>query len=720
MRRIVAALTLSLLGAGRPTIAMSPVAQRTPPPRIVQLYRETIIPGQRRRYDAVERDAARICVQLGCPHPHLALLAAQPASGEVWWVNAFADSAEQERVTRGYTGNLPLTAALNAVVERKSTLVTPPVNEFLHVRGDGGAACSWDVAGARFLVVNRSASAATAHGCLFDDADGRVVALTWLRTRRAADAALAELGSGSVLFAVEPTWGMPSRPWMAADPEFWRVNPAAQVTSRRRDTTSDHAALRPRATAKRPEMPVRGQEWLDDFASLKRSLERHYSHLAWFGSPQGGIDLPALHRATMRSLLQAHSDSEAATALRSFVAAIHDGHLTPTVVASTTLPEPPTVDAAEEMHTGCAAYGYAPLTRVVFSRPFESLPGFRLLSDGVERAFRGGTITVGHTRIGILRIPRFRPAEYPEMCLQTWRAIVEQGRAPTRAAILDEINARFLRTLAARLRELQVQGLNALVVDVGGDGGGNDLGDWAVRLFTPTPVPSAPMLLSASTVALPYLDEQLAELQFAVDSAGPLSAGTAERLQSAIGSFRGMRAAAQSASCDMSWVWRERRDWRTTSCKNLVPAAFASGALAYAAPGTIDAGAVRALYWPSLADTLRGVWSGRTYVLTDNGTGSSAEMFTALMRDRNIARTVGTRTAGSGCGFMVHDKPVTLPHSKLSFRVPNCVRLRGDGTDEVAGIAPDLPVVGRPGEGARSLAARLLDMIAADLRSTEH
>jgi len=32
------------------------------------------------------------------------------------------------------------------------------------------------------------------------------------------------------------------------------------------------------------------EEWLADYSYLKLQLEREYSHLAWFGSPQGGVD----------------------------------------------------------------------------------------------------------------------------------------------------------------------------------------------------------------------------------------------------------------------------------------------------------------------------------------------------------------------------------------------------------------------------------------------
>jgi hypothetical protein len=79
-------------------------------------------------------------------------------------------------------------------------------------------------------------------------------------------------------------------------------------------------------------------------------------------------------------------------------------------------------------------------------------------------------------------------------------------------------------------------------------------------------------------------------------------------------------------------------------------------------------------------------------------------MFAARMHDSGIAKTVGARTLGLGCGSMLETKPLTLPHSQLSIRIPNCVRLRADGTDEVAGIAPDFPVLPAANESPRARA----------------
>jgi hypothetical protein len=459
--------------------------------------------------------------------------------------------------------------------------------------------------------------------------------------------------------------------------------------------------------------------WEADYAALKHELERSYSHLAWFGSPQAGTDLPSLERTTRLALQNAGSNADAESAIRQFVADFHDGHFSVAAASASfaLLPEPPIVETAATAGTACAAFGFAPVTRIAFSTPFESLSGFALVSDGIGESFRTGLIEQSGLRIGIVRIPRFRPQEFPLVCERAWQSIRLSGREPTRTEVNARAGEEWLRLLAERLARLKALGARALVVDIGDNGGGNDLGDWAVRLFTRGPVTSAPLLISAGPVAIPYFDEQLNDLRRAL-AAEPASGGATRRaLQDAIAAFERRKQDAVAPACDMSWVWREQREWRTSVCKRLIASGFASGALAYADQGSLPAQAAETLYWASRADAFRGAWEGPTYVLTNPGTGSAAEMFAALIRDRGIAKTIGRRTFGLGCGFMVSGGPFVLPHSRLAFNIPNCVRLRADGTDEVAGVAPDIPVMPSPGEGARSVAMRMLGVIAGDARS---
>jgi hypothetical protein len=65
---------------------------------------------------------------------------------------------------------------------------------------------------------------------------------------------------------------------------------------------------------------------------------------------------------------------------------------------------------------------------------------------------------------------------------------------------------------------------------------------------------------------------------------------------------------------------------------------------------------------------------------------------------------------------MTAARPIVLPHSGLRVHIPDCVRLRADGSDEISGIAPDLPFAPDVGEDMATRGQRLMSLLADDLR----
>jgi hypothetical protein len=468
--------------------------------------------------------------------------------------------------------------------------------------------------------------------------------------------------------------------------------------------------------------PFNRQSWLKDYAYLKTALEERYANLAWFGSAQSGVNLPVLDRRTLRALNAADNDEAAKAALLAFVSSFHDGHFSSVGVLQPKkgdMPAPAEPDYSKMSATeGCAALGFAPVRSVAFSLSFESLPGTTLESDGLSRIFRAGVVTASDgTRFGIVRIARFRQQDAsPAGCVQAWQAQQAAGGAIDVKAVSEAANDIWYTTLAAQLKHFREQGVAAVIVDVGGNSGGNDSGDWAVRMFTSGEVHSARLLMSAAPLANLYFDEQLGDLQAAQKEEGA-SPEARQALQDAVAAFEARKAGLATRGCKLSWVWSEQRAWQPFGCSRLIDAGYASGHASYLPAHAFGNEKIAAsIYWAAQVDSMRGAWSGPVYVLTDGQTASSAEMFAALMHDSGIARTVGRPTAGDGCGFMANVPPVELPSSHMRFRVPNCVRLRADGSNEVAGVQPDLPVLPTEGESDRNRAYRLLETIAADLR----
>lgn len=135
------------------------------------------------------------------------------------------------------------------------------------------------------------------------------------------------------------------------------------------------------------------------------------------------------------------------------------------------------------------------------------------------------------------------------------------------------------------------------------------------------------------------------------------------------------------ATCDRSAVWQGRRP----PCE-----VFAPGSNARA--------------------TLQGdgTWRGPLLVLADRGTGSAAEDFVAWLQQNRMATVVGARTAGAGCGYVNGGDPVRLRVVPVDVWMPNCARFLDNGTNEIEGLAPDVPLDLQEADRAATALARLL------------
>ncbi|MFC4762928.1 S41 family peptidase [Dyella koreensis] len=460
--------------------------------------------------------------------------------------------------------------------------------------------------------------------------------------------------------------------------------------------------------------------WQQDYVQLKTELTDRYSNLAWKASGAGGVDLPALDRKTTAALASASDDAEAADAIRAFITGFHDGHLSelPLLAAASAQaiePEKPTL-SPDASAGGCASLGYASTAPVAFSLPLEGLPSFQLVSDGLGSTFRTGLVVRSGVRLGVIRIQAFRARAFPASCLHAWADLRRAGRAITPETIMEAARMRWFQDMTAAVTELRQAGATALVIDIGNNSGGDDSGDWTARLFTDHAVRSARLLMVDAPLAAGYFDSEVSDIDAALPSIRPPAAKAA--LAEARSFFVDQKNSIGQHRCDLSWSWRERRPWSPLNCNRLLTAGYAGGYSAGLQRGAYGSDKTAGtLASSSIVDAYYGTWSGPTYVLADRRSYSSAEMFAAVMQDNHIAKLVGDRTGGDGCGFMTDGVPIVLRHSRLRFRVPNCMRLRADGSNEEAGIAPDLPVLPTEGESDRARGERALRLIAEDVSS---
>jgi C-terminal processing protease CtpA/Prc len=139
------------------------------------------------------------------------------------------------------------------------------------------------------------------------------------------------------------------------------------------------------------------------------------------------------------------------------------------------------------------------------------------------------------------------------------------------------------------------------------------------------------------------------------------------------------------------------------------PPLYQTGVLPYARPGSLDGlASAEALFGPSHYAYHEGVNTLPVIVLVDDRTGSSSEAFAAWLQDSHAAVIAGQPTAGAGCGFTDGGIPTVLRRSGAQVKLPDCVRLRADGTDDVAGVTPDvlLPFARRDSAYQRAIKTR--------------
>ncbi|MEI2720781.1 MAG: S41 family peptidase [Gemmatimonadales bacterium] len=438
--------------------------------------------------------------------------------------------------------------------------------------------------------------------------------------------------------------------------------------------------------------------FLADLHALEDSTAAGYANFEW-QLARGAVDPVALHRNSEIAIREAHSRRAARAVLIDFAAAFHDGHYhvrrpTPAAVrwiegvVTGRRTDPPLVTATAA--AGCAALGYrddrSP-SRLV------SASGYQAVGPN-DDAFATGTIGEGADRLGVLRIDAFGVDRFGSICETAWpAAIAGDSGARCGERCQDRLwlatSDSLLAALARSIQRLKAAGAASLVVDLSGNGGGNDWVTPAARLFTATPLRGH----RSGAVRHPHhvapIEAAIAELQAAASA----TTDPTWRLvvDSALGRARAQLAAVRTP-CDRRALWL--RPPLPNACSQLATEAYTTGFVDYLPPTARSLPGAAALFHPLAFRYEEGVWQGPLVLLVDGGTASASEDFVVALRDADAARVVGERTYGAGCGYTNGGIGFTLPHSGLEVAMPDCARIRRNGENEVSGVQPDMTLAG--------------------------
>jgi hypothetical protein len=239
-----------------------------------------------------------------------------------------------------------------------------------------------------------------------------------------------------------------------------------------------------------------------------------------------------------------------------------------------------------------------------------------------------------------------------------------------------------------------------LLVDLAGNGGGSEWIEALARTLTPVRLRSAPI----GFVRHPHWVEALAKREVSLrEAAVGQSQEDRARLERHAATYAAARAQAEQP-CDATPLF----EGRASDCEWLGRGdIYMTGPEAALDPAIIGKPWAAEVFEPLAYEFEPGVWGGPLMVLVNAGTASAAEELAALLQDNRAAVIIGAPTLGAGCGYTRGGMDVVLRHSGATLRMPDCVRFRADGSNEVSGIDPDVLVGFRSNDGPTRRGKRL-------------
>lgn len=456
--------------------------------------------------------------------------------------------------------------------------------------------------------------------------------------------------------------------------------------------------------------PFDSRPWIEDLQQIQQTFAEKYANVEW-AVFEREVNLPELFATTETRLRAATSDEAAKAAIDRLTRTLADGHVRvqwPAPPSST----PPSSDV-------CLGLDYDVGFR---GRPLgPHITGYQPLPDDSAPAFPAGYVDVGKHRVGVIRIGLFSPQGFPELCAWGLQTLSIRPDVACDANCSDRLQqaiyGRLSRDLANRIRTLKERGATILLIDLTGNGGGSEWAEAVARIVSPVKLRSARLEFVRGNHWTTHWESIGRDLRNAAAGASPADKTTLDNWAQQVD-----RAKAEASTpCSSTPFWSGQRP----DCAWLAKGFYATGLLAEA-----DAAALRTKPWGSLVfspaqyEFEESVWRGPELVLVDGGTGSAAEEFVALLQDNHAATIIGAPTAGAGCGYTDGGTPTTLTHSGGILKLPDCARIRSDGSNEVRGIDPDVLIGFRSTDGMRRkglrLDAALPEAAAAAIRLCKH
>jgi hypothetical protein len=440
------------------------------------------------------------------------------------------------------------------------------------------------------------------------------------------------------------------------------------------------------------------ESWLEDFAQLKAEMSAHYANLEW-AVAERGVNLKQLAEQAETRLREAKTEAEARAVFDGFLRSFGDGHLQIEQAANSSAAQP----AAPTL---CLRLGFESRA----ARPgldFSVSRDYQTLAAAESKYFPAGTLKLPNgKKIGIIRIGLFMENMFPDLCETAAAELKLAPDAACDSACENRIRRRAANLLTAafalQIERLEREKIDWMAVDLTANGGGTNWYEPAARSLTRQPLRSP----RAAFIRHPHWTKNLSDRLADFEAAAANSSGARQKILRRAAAFVRADLAEAAKPCDRAPLWENQK----IGCSLVVP--FSDHALPYAKPGAFSASPVGGiLFAASDYDYREGVWDGKLLILIDGRTASSSEAFTAMLRDGGAAIIVGQPSLGAGCGYTNGGIPTILENSRLKIKMPDCVRLRADGSNEIGGITPDVIVPWRANDSPHQRVKRTIESL---------
>jgi hypothetical protein len=442
--------------------------------------------------------------------------------------------------------------------------------------------------------------------------------------------------------------------------------------------------------------------WLEDLQQVRDAFSEKYANLEWAVTSME-VNLSDLFDEAGEQVRSARGPGAAKAAFDQLARALGDRHVEfrwPNVHGAST---------QSAAATPCVSLGYD--TNKMGRSLATHLPGYEVIGTGADE-FAAGTIVVGGSRIGVIRIGLFGPQGAPALCSEAMQRLGIPAIVPCDDVCSRRINEwssnKLTRDFEYALTALQAIGATTLLVDITQNGGGSEWAEVAARIVTDLPVTSERLGFVRGAHWVKKWTDLSSNLKTSAASASPADRPKIMLLARQADA----KAKVAGTSCPSEAFWRGE----LPTCSWLGDGGYATGLLGSATTDEIKSQPwLKLVFTPARFPYQAGAWRGPLIVLVDGDTFSAAEEFAAVLQDNRAALILGAPTGGAGCGHTDGGTPTILTHSHGVLGLPDCARLRTNGDNEVAGIQPDLLVGFRRSDGlhrqARLLAAKLPEAI---------